>query len=77
MKNGKPIGDGNYFSKPIKCKNNETAWYNPVTQTFNLEEIPNEMKILIQQIGYKKKDLKNPKTAKAIFDILNSYGLNE
>jgi len=41
-----------------------------LTQKFNLNELPSEIKNLIKQIGYKKKDLLNPAKAKPIYDII-------
>jgi hypothetical protein len=38
--------------------------------------LPNEIKILIKQIGIKKKDLKNPDKAKSFFDIIQQFGLD-
>ena len=59
-----------YISRPTSVTQKETPWFNHITQTFNLEQLPNEIKILIKQIGIKKKDLKNPDKAKSFFDII-------
>lgn len=58
------------FSRPISFNKRDTAWYDPLTQKFNLNELPSEIKNLIKQIGYKKKDLINPAKAKPIYDII-------
>lgn len=36
------------ISKPHSAKSSETAWWNPITQTFNVKELPNEIKDLIR-----------------------------
>ena len=54
----------NYISRPETFSVKETAWFNPLTETFNLDQIPKEIKNLIKEIGYKKKDLKNKEIAK-------------
>jgi len=63
-------------SRPYTFVKRDTAWFDPLTQTFNLKELPSEIKNLIKQIGYKKKDLTNPEKAKPIYDIIQKFGLD-
>ena len=64
-----------FISRPVSGKEAGVPWFNNITGTFNLAELPDEIKIMIKQIGIKKKDLLRPQTAKPIFDILQQIGL--
>lgn len=44
--------------------------WNPVTQTFNLKKMPEQIKTLLRKAGFKKKALKNKATALSIFKNL-------
>jgi len=48
----------------------EHAGWDPVSQTFILNEVPKEIKILLKKAGFKKKDLKKKETALAIYEVL-------
>jgi cupin superfamily acireductone dioxygenase involved in methionine salvage len=63
-------------SRPLSFKKRDIAWFDPLTQTFNLKELPSEVKNIIKQIGYKKKDLLNPEKAKPVYDIIQKFGLD-
>ena len=65
-----------YISRPQTFTLADTKWFNPLTETFNIDEIPKEVKNLIKEIGYKKKDLKNRETAKKLYETLKKFGLD-
>ena len=46
-------------------KKEHTGW-DPVTLTFNLHEIPKDIKVLLKKAGFKKKHLKSKDTALAL-----------
>lgn len=64
------------LSRPVSFKKGGIEWWNPLTQTFNLKEMPSEIKNLIKQIGYRKRDLLKPEKAKPIYDIIHKFGLD-
>ena len=64
------------ISRPQTFTLADTKWFNPLTETFNIDEIPKEVKNLIKEIGYKKKDLKNRETAKKLYETLKKFGLD-
>ena len=65
------LGNPSYnISKPLSFAKKEHAGWDPVSQTFLLNEIPKEIKTLLKKAGFKKKDLKSKETALAIYEIL-------
>lgn len=65
------MGNPSYdISKPYSFERKEHAGWDPVTQTFILNEVPQEIKHLLKKAGFKKKDLKKKETALAIYEIL-------
>jgi len=60
----------NEISKPVYFERKEHAGWDPVTQTFILNEVPTEIKQILKKAGFKKKDLKQKDTALAIFEVL-------
>lgn len=66
-----------HLSRPVKVTLRDAEWFDPLTQTFLLDEMPSEIKNLIKQIGWKRKDLLSPLKAKQIYDVLCKYGLDQ
>ncbi|CDW79346.1 neural wiskott-aldrich syndrome protein [Stylonychia lemnae] len=65
------LGNQNYdITRPLLFERKEHAGWDPVTQTFILNEVPKEIKILLKKAGFKKKDLKKKETALAIYEVL-------
>lgn len=44
--------------------------WNPSTQTFNLKEMPSQLKTMLKKGGFKKKHLKNKESAVLIYELL-------
>ena len=65
------------ISRPISCLKKDAAWFDTIADVFILNLIPQEIKTLIKQIGYKKKDLVTPETARQIYDQLTKFGLTD
>lgn len=65
------------LSRPVKCTEKGIEWYDSLTNTFNLKEMPSEIKNIIKQIGYKKRDLLRADKAKPIFEIIQKFGLDQ
>lgn len=65
------LGNSSYdISKPLSFERKEHAGWDPISQTFILNEVPKEIKMLLKKAGFKKKDLKKKGTALAIYEIL-------
>ena len=65
------MGNPSYnISRPIIFEKKDHAGWDPVSQTFLLNDIPKEIKNLLKKAGFKKKDLKQKETALAIYEIL-------
>jgi hypothetical protein len=66
----KCLGLGSRVSKPMYFAKKEHAGWNPITQTFNIKEMPNSIKNLLKKAGFKKTALKNKETALEIYKML-------
>ena len=58
------------ISGPLGFYKREFKGWDPISQTFNHNEIPNEIKSLLKKAGLRKKDLKKKDTALLVFEIL-------
>ena len=58
------------LSRPASFLRKQHNGWNPITQTFNIKEIPTEFKIILKKAGFKKKHLKKKETALEIYDYL-------
>mmetsp|Transcript_41555 Transcript_41555/g.30546 ORF Transcript_41555/g.30546 Transcript_41555/m.30546 type:complete len:252 (-) Transcript_41555:603-1358(-) len=58
------------IKRPTSFSKEEHAGWDPITQTFILNELPKDIKILLKKAGFKRRDLKNKETALAIYEIL-------
>ena len=47
-----------------------TPGWDPETQTFNIKELPKEIKKMFRRVGIKKTNLRNPATAVKIYELL-------
>ena len=63
-------GKYDFISRPMSFKKSGVSWFDPTTNTFIIDEIPDEIKNIIKQIGFKKKDLQKPEKAKPLYDII-------
>ncbi len=63
------MGKTNY-TKPFSFERKEHAGWNPNSQTFQLDQVPHEIKNLLKKAGFKKKHLKSKDMALAIYEIL-------
>ena len=66
----KALGINSRVSKPAYFTKKEHAGWNPITQTFNLKQMPASIKNLLKKAGFKKKALTNRETAIDIFKML-------
>ena len=66
----KLLGMNSGVTKPKFIGKKNHAGWNPLTQTFNLKEMPEQIKTLLRKSGIKKKALKNKVQALVIFKNL-------
>eukprot|EP00350_Pseudokeronopsis_sp_OXSARD2_P011232 CAMPEP_0170564854 /NCGR_PEP_ID=MMETSP0211-20121228/75283_1 /TAXON_ID=311385 /ORGANISM="Pseudokeronopsis sp., Strain OXSARD2" /LENGTH=203 /DNA_ID=CAMNT_0010884857 /DNA_START=14 /DNA_END=625 /DNA_ORIENTATION=- len=58
------------IGRPTTFSKEEHAGWDPISQTFIINELPKDIKVMLKKAGFKRRDLKNKETALAIYEIL-------